>query len=49
LTSNQIAFTLSILIILLTTLLSKKIIEDREKRSPFECGCVTMHFEGDYE
>nr|AVN68029.1 NADH dehydrogenase subunit 3 [Balta sp. Cairns, Australia] len=30
--------TISLLIMMLTTFLSKKMIEDREKLSPFECG-----------
>jgi NADH-ubiquinone oxidoreductase chain 3 len=29
---------LSVATIILTTLISKKMYEDREKRSPFECG-----------
>nr|WHM51816.1 NADH dehydrogenase subunit 3 [Stolotermes victoriensis] len=33
-----LAASLSTMIMMLTTALSKKIIEDREKSSPFECG-----------
>nr|WEB57926.2 NADH dehydrogenase subunit 3 [Luciola kagiana] len=34
----MITFILSLIIMMLTTLLSKKTIIDREKSSPFECG-----------
>lgn len=33
-----IRFIVPIIIILIATILSKKLINDREKRSPFECG-----------
>jgi NADH-ubiquinone oxidoreductase chain 3 len=33
-----VTLILSLIIIILTTVLSKKNIEDREKSSPFECG-----------
>nr|YP_009971649.1 NADH dehydrogenase subunit 3 [Thor amboinensis]QNG57244.1 NADH dehydrogenase subunit 3 [Thor amboinensis] len=38
LTVNFIIMTLSVVIMLLSSLLSKKTITDREKNSPFECG-----------
>nr|URX53440.1 NADH dehydrogenase subunit 3 [Calcaritermes emarginicollis] len=38
LTAVAITMTLTILVMALTTALSKKNIEDREKSSPFECG-----------
>nr|YP_010729230.1 NADH dehydrogenase subunit 3 [Luciola kagiana] len=34
----MITFILSLIVMMLTTLLSKKTIIDREKSSPFECG-----------
>nr|WHM51894.1 NADH dehydrogenase subunit 3 [Stolotermes ruficeps] len=37
-TLSALTITLSMVIMLLTTTLSKKNIEDREKSSPFECG-----------
>jgi NADH-ubiquinone oxidoreductase chain 3 len=37
-TATTIALILTTAVIILTSLLSKNNIEDREKRSPFECG-----------
>nr|URX52656.1 NADH dehydrogenase subunit 3 [Kalotermes hilli] len=37
-TMSMTILSLSTIIMLLTSMLSKKIIEDREKSSPFECG-----------
>nr|QXI86636.1 NADH dehydrogenase subunit 3 [Koutabatermes spinifer] len=37
-TTAMMAMTLSVAIMMLTTLISKKMNEDREKSSPFECG-----------
>nr|AIY62146.1 NADH dehydrogenase subunit 3 [Glyptotermes sp. C TB-2014] len=36
--ATMLSLTLTMLIMMLTSFLSKKIIEDREKSSPFECG-----------
>nr|AVN68348.1 NADH dehydrogenase subunit 3 [Euphyllodromia sp. Z257] len=36
--TSMIVMILSILIMMLTSILSKKMNEDREKSSPFECG-----------
>nr|YP_009727452.1 NADH dehydrogenase subunit 3 [Psychomantis borneensis]QIA48587.1 NADH dehydrogenase subunit 3 [Psychomantis borneensis] len=35
---SLIVLTISFIVMMLTNFLSKKIIEDREKNSPFECG-----------
>nr|WAX39213.1 NADH dehydrogenase subunit 3 [Anaplecta sp. 7 ZQW-2020] len=37
-TMASIIFTLSMIIMMMATILSKKMNEDREKSSPFECG-----------
>nr|YP_009349889.1 NADH dehydrogenase subunit 3 [Ruspolia lineosa]AQM40038.1 NADH dehydrogenase subunit 3 [Ruspolia lineosa] len=37
-TLSSITLTLSIIVMMLATILSKKTINDREKTSPFECG-----------
>nr|AVN67230.1 NADH dehydrogenase subunit 3 [Anaplecta omei] len=37
-TMSVIIFTLSMIIMMMATILSKKMTEDREKSSPFECG-----------
>nr|YP_003433707.1 NADH dehydrogenase subunit 3 [Arcyptera coreana]ADB83320.1 NADH dehydrogenase subunit 3 [Arcyptera coreana] len=36
--SIMISFTMPMIVMLIATILSKKIINDREKSSPFECG-----------
>ncbi|RCK67903.1 NADH dehydrogenase subunit 3 [Desertihabitans brevis] len=38
LTISSIIITISIIVILLASILSKKTLVDREKSSPFECG-----------
>nr|URX53325.1 NADH dehydrogenase subunit 3 [Calcaritermes nearcticus] len=38
LTAVTMVMTLTVVVMMLTTVLSKKNIEDREKSSPFECG-----------
>nr|YP_009316702.1 NADH dehydrogenase subunit 3 [Fruhstorferiola tonkinensis]AOW31952.1 NADH dehydrogenase subunit 3 [Fruhstorferiola tonkinensis] len=37
-TSVIISFTVPMIVMILATILSKKLINDREKSSPFECG-----------
>nr|UAM91014.1 NADH dehydrogenase subunit 3 [Hymenopus coronatus] len=39
---SLIVLTISFIVMMLTNFLSKKIIEDREKNSPFECGFDPM-------
>nr|ASY98554.1 NADH dehydrogenase subunit 3 [Parymenopus davisoni] len=41
-TMSLIVLTISFIVMMLTNFLSKKIIEDREKNSPFECGFDPM-------
>nr|AYM85005.1 NADH dehydrogenase subunit 3 [Copiocera sp. OR333] len=36
--SISISFTIPMIVMIMATLMSKKIINDREKSSPFECG-----------
>nr|WRM53551.1 NADH dehydrogenase subunit 3 [Paprides nitidus] len=37
-TSILISFIIPLIVMMITTILSKKLINDREKSSPFECG-----------